>query len=181
LVVLFVLVAVVYKSLLIPLRATFSIALSVAWAYGLTVLVYQFFIGMDIYWLGPIMTFSITTGLGLDYDIFLVSKIVEYMEQGFSTRAAITKGVSRTGTTITGAGIIMAIAFGGQLFSKIPLLNQYAMILFCAVVLDTFVVRTAFVPAVLQLCAEYNWWPGIKPADRKGKEFRGDDESIDEE
>jgi RND superfamily putative drug exporter len=181
LVVLFVLVAVVYRSILIPLRATFTIALSVAWAYGLTVIVYQFIMGMDLYWLGPVMTFSITTGLGLDYDIFLISKIVEYMEQGFSTSAAITKGVSRTGTTITGAGVIMAVAFGGQLFSKIPFLNQYAMVLFCAVVLDTFVVRTAFVPAVLQLCGEYNWWPGIKPAERKGKHFKGNDESIDED
>jgi RND superfamily putative drug exporter len=162
LVVLFILVAIVYRSFFIPLRATFTIGLSVAWAYGVTVIIYQYIKNLDIYWLGPVMAFSITTGLGLDYDIFLISKIVEYIENGFSTSAAITKGVYRTGNTITGAGVIMAVSFGGQLFSSIPLLNQYALIMFSAVILDTFVVRTAVVPAILQLLGYWNWWPGMR-------------------
>jgi RND superfamily putative drug exporter len=160
--ILLIMVGIAFKSVLIPLRSVLTIGLSVAWAYGITVLYFQQTLHDRLYWLGPIMTFSIVTGLGLDYDIFLIAKVYEYMEKGFSTSAAITKGMYRTGNIITGAGIIMGVSFIGQLFSQITLLNQIGTILVSSVLLDTFLVRTVMVPAILQLIGDWNWWPGIK-------------------
>jgi len=109
------------------------------------------------------MTFSICTGLGVDYEMFLLSTIREYIKQGFSTSAAITKGVYRSGQVISGAGVMMTLAFICQLASSIPLLRQSACVLITSILLDTFVVRTALSPAIMQLIGDWNWWPGISP------------------
>ena len=101
---------------------------AIAWVFGLSVLVYQNGIlkwsnfaplsptpnGKDepgMCWLIPVMAFSIMVGLSLDYDVFLVSRIVEYRAEGKSDRESVLLGLAKTGRIITAAGIIMAIAF----------------------------------------------------------------------
>jgi RND superfamily putative drug exporter len=168
--ILLILVGLTFRSVLIPIRSVLTIGLSVGWAYGILVVIFQKIIGENIYWLTPVMTFSIIIGLGMDYDIFLISKIREYVEDGFNTRAAIVKGVYRTGNLITGAGIIMAISFAGQLFSSITLLNQIGTVLVSSVLLDTFLVRTSMVPAILHLIGDWNWWPGLKFQDLQDRD-----------
>eukprot|EP00475_Leptophrys_vorax_P023484 TRINITY_DN32116_c0_g1_i5.p1 TRINITY_DN32116_c0_g1~~TRINITY_DN32116_c0_g1_i5.p1 ORF type:complete len:287 (+),score=60.98 TRINITY_DN32116_c0_g1_i5:1032-1892(+) len=160
--ILLIIIGVSFKSLLIPIRSIFTIGLSAGWAYGICVIHFQYILDEPIYWLCPLFSFSIIVGLGLDYDIFLISKIYEYVQQGFCTKDAITKGVYRTGNVITGAGAIMAISFGGYIFSEVTLLNQIGTVIVSSILLDTFLVRTAMVPAILQLCGDWNWWPGLR-------------------
>jgi len=117
----------------------------------------------SIYWLIPVMCFSILVGLGLDYDIFLFSRVVEYRKLGYNDRAAIVKGLYRTGGIITAAGVIMFIAFAGLMLSEEMVLNQYGFMLSFAVLADTFVVRTLVVPAIMSLAGPVNWWPGAMP------------------
>ena len=76
------------------------------------------------FWLMPILAFSLTTGLGLDYDIFLLSSICEERMAGWGDRDAVAVGLLRSGPVISWAGLIMAVAYSGFLFSEIPLLNQ---------------------------------------------------------
>ena len=113
-----------------------------------------------LFWIAPVMTVTILIGLALDYDVFLFARIYEYHQVGVPTREAIARGVHNTGSVITAAGIIMAIAFCGLLFSQITTLNQTGFIFVVAVLVDTFIIRTMLVPAVLSMAKEVNWWPG---------------------
>ena len=93
-------------------------------------------------WLIPVISFSIMTGLALDYDIFLVSRIVEYRQLGYDEDSAIMLGLHKTGRIISAAGIVMAIAFGGLFLADEPAMNQLSFFLVFSVLIDTFFVRT---------------------------------------
>lgn len=170
----FVLMGVAFKSLVAPIRSVLTLALTVAFVYGLLVLVYQkgafAFLGLRcldnahaVSWLPPVMSFSIIVGLGLDYDVFLISRVYEYRLEGNTDHAAAVKGICSTGYIITAAGLIMAVAFGGLMTSEELLLNQTSFLLVFAVLLDTFVVRTLCVPALLGITDTLSWWPSKMP------------------
>mmetsp|Transcript_9791 Transcript_9791/g.17871 ORF Transcript_9791/g.17871 Transcript_9791/m.17871 type:complete len:907 (+) Transcript_9791:219-2939(+) len=166
----FLMISLLLRSAFVPLRYAFTLVFPLSFIFGLAVLVYQEgaleWLGWDavrstdgLFWFTPIITFPVCLGLALDYDIFLVCRIAEYRTLGFTNKAAILKAVYETGGIITAAGIIMAIAFGGMLFSTTDALNQIGWILFSSVLFDTFVVRTILVPAVISLAGNANWWP----------------------
>ncbi|UJG44094.1 MAG: MMPL family transporter [Candidatus Heimdallarchaeum endolithica] len=170
----YVLIVIMFRSLFIPLRLLITIGLTLSWIFGLAVLVFEQNVldwlfpnvlnGVNsLYWIVPIISFSIVLGLGLDYDIFLLSRISEYRKKGYSDRSAIIKGVEKTGTIITAAGIIMAIAFSGLLISSEMILNQIGFILCISVLVDTFFIRTILVPAIMSLAQKWNWWPKKMP------------------
>ena len=135
----FILIAISFKSISAPLRLVLTIVLTLAFCYGLTVLTYQFGILSwlksdavgnygSVNWLPPgeysyihcvyrsnvvlylVMCFTIIVGLALDYDVFLIGRVLEYREAGYTSDGSIIKGVYKTGYIITDAGIIMAIA-----------------------------------------------------------------------
>ncbi|MHA1303148.1 MAG: MMPL family transporter [Candidatus Heimdallarchaeaceae archaeon] len=175
--VVYILIALMFRSAFIPLRLLITIGLTLSWIYGLAVLVFEmgifdwlFPVLIDIdamYWITPVMAFSILVGLGLDYDVFLLSRISEYRRKGYTERSAIHKGVYRTGGIISAAGIIMAIAFSGLMMSTEMVLNQFGFILCFAVLVDTFIIRTILVPAIMSLAEKWNWWPGKMPKPTK--------------
>lgn len=160
-----------FRSVVIPLRSLITNCLTLGFVYGSSVLVYQRGI---LNWTGwgavqpipeglnytlPVIMFSMITGICSDYDIFLLVRIMEYRTNGLSTRASVEKGLVSTGGIITAAGIIMAIAFGGLLFSAIPSVNVMGFMMVAAVLYDTFIARCIVNPAVMSLLGRYNWWP----------------------
>lgn len=170
----FLLVGFAMKSLLIPLRSVASIALTLAWVYGLLALTYQYgalnWTGLSTFksmggvaWTAPVMSFSILVGLGLDYDTFLLMRVQELRMSGMTEHGALVKGLYKTGSIITAAGLVMAVAFGGLLASSIPSLDQLSFSLVSAVLLDTFVIRSCLVPAIVSLLGPLNWWPRKMP------------------
>jgi len=176
--------ALVFRSAFVPFRMMLCTALPISLVYGMGILVFQkgalnwlspTLGDFDkIYWLIPVMSFSILVGLGLDYDIFLFSRVVEYRKRGYQDRAAIIKGVYKTGGIITGAGLIMAVAFGALSLSKEMALNQFAFFLCVAVLLDTFIVRSMMVPALVSLAGPLNWWPAKVPQAARDEYYVGD-------
>lgn len=170
----YILVSFFFKSLTAPLRSVFTIGITLMFCYGLAVLVYQYgwldWLGFDsvgdtgeIAWLPPLMVFSIIVGLGLDYDIFLASRVLEFRLLGYDEDSSILKGLYKTGGIITAAGTIMAVAFGGLIFASELLLNQFGFYIFVAVIMDTFVVRTIMVPILMGASGKYTWWPQQLP------------------
>ena len=125
------------------------------------------------------MAFSILVGLGLDYDLFLSLRIAEFRRLGFSNTASIRKGVYKTGSIITGAGLIMAIAFFGLTLSSTLTLIEFGFMLCFAVLFDTFLVRTIFLPALLHILGEANWYPSRMPKQCKGDlDQEGEDDDL---
>ena len=182
--VVFVLIGLAFRSAVVPLRAVLSIGLTIVLVYGAAVFVFEDgalgwlrFAGLaplkedqSLSWIPPILSFSVVVGLGLDYDVFLLSRIVEAREGGEgagrcrSDREAVVVGLTMSGATITAAGCIMAVAFSGLLFSAEPVLNQISFFLVFAVLVDTFLIRALFVPALMCALEGYNFWPRRMPA-----------------
>ena len=173
LIVVYIIIAIMFKSVFIPLRLIITVGITLSWIYGLTIVVFKstFFGNLipvlgdvnSLYWITPIMAFSILIGLALDYDIFLLSRISEFRDKGFTDKASIHKGLYKTGNVISFAGIIMAIAFSGLLLAREMVLIQFGFMLCVAVLIDTFIIRTILVPAIMAIAEKWNWWPGKKP------------------
>ncbi|CAE7664961.1 mmpL11, partial [Symbiodinium sp. KB8] len=169
--------AVVYlsfQSLLVPLRLALALCFTLVGTFGMGVIVYQttllhglcphlqHFYGIT-YEVIPLVT-GIAIALGLDYDIFLVSRILEFRLQRYSDRASIFRGVLKTGDVISGAGLIMSLAFSGLVVSDKIFFQQFGVLIITSVLLDTFVVRTVLVPALMLTAQEWNWWPRTMPS-----------------
>lgn len=169
-------VGVALRSVVIPLRSIVAIVCTLAFCYGSATLVYERgvlnWLGFDglhafadnpsLLWMPPIVSFGIIVGLALDYDLFLLVRVAEYRKkENFPNTEAVTRGLISTGPIITSAGVIMAVAFSGLLFSKTPAMNQLSFFLVSAVLYDTFVVRTLIVPAMMSLFGDASWWPGL--------------------
>jgi len=182
--VIFVFIAVVFRSVFIPFRMIFTVAFTVAAAFGIGVVIFQYdwshslwtgMQGVSAYsWTVPIFSFSLLCALALDYDVFLLTRLVELKTKGFTDEAAVAKAVWRTGRIISFAGLIMAISFGGLMFSGIIMLNQFGFIALFAVLLDTFVVRTFFVPSLMSIAPRVSWWPRKYPESKRGIDDMGE-------
>ena len=151
-------------------------ALTLWFAFGCCVLIYQDHrLSIDflttrtadrgVSWLAPLLCFTIVVGLGLDYDIFFLARVHEYRFVGrLSDRDACVEAAARTGTVISSAAVIMAVAFSGLFFSTTTILNQAAFLLTCAVLFDAFVVRALVTPSLLhdedrvELERRRRWW-----------------------
>ncbi|MCD1296346.1 multidrug RND transporter [Methanocella sp. CWC-04] len=153
----FVLVALL-RSVFTPARLVVTLLMSIFWTLAAFIIVFQFWMGASIIWLLPIMLFCVLMGLGVDYDIFLVSRIREEVLNGKSEEEAITHAVEATGTIITLCGAVMASAFGSMLLSDMLELKEFGFVLCLAIILDATVMRLVVVPAVMVLMKKYNWW-----------------------
>ena len=159
-----------FGSFVLALRGIITIAVTILFVQGMAKITYcdnYFeFVGLPgltptkdvgLIWLVPPVTFPILVGIALDYDIFFVGRVVEFKENGLTTRSSILAGIVETGTIITAAGVIQALAFFGLLLGDIPVLNQLSFYLLCGVLFDTFIVRTLVVPSVMFWIGDYNF------------------------
>ncbi len=160
---LLVVLFVVLRSWIIPLLAVATIGLSIAWSWGLTYLVLGRLLGIPIFFFVPTLMFILILGLGIDYNIFLLSRIREERLRGRSSPDAVAEGLARTGGIITAAAVILAGAFATLLVGDFSLLVAIGFSVAVAVILDAMVVRTYLVPSVLQVLGERVWrLPGRK-------------------
>jgi len=170
----FVICGLFFRSVVVPLRAILTISMTLGWVYGFGVLTYQrgalAWLGAaevanmhGVSWMVPVMSFTILVGLGLDYDIFLLTRILEFREMGYDDRSAVLLGLSHTGYVISAAGVIMVIAFGGLFLSAEAAMNELAFFLVFDISMDTFIIRTILVPCVMAIVGTYNFWPRRLP------------------
>ncbi len=148
-------------SVFTPLRLIFTILLSVSWAMATVLLVSENIMGSQVIWMMPIMLLVIMVGLGLDYDIFLVTRIREYVAGGSKDEEAIESAVEHTGGVITASGLVTAGAFGTMMLSRIPMLQQLGLAIATVVLLDATLIRIYLVPSIMRHMKRLNWWaPG---------------------
>jgi len=147
----FIVLFALLRSATIALSLLAAIGTSIAWALALLVATFQWILGIKIYWLTPIMITTALLGLGMDYGIFLVTRVKEEMIKGKEKVEAIITAVETTGMVITACGIIMAAAFGSLGVSSFKMLQEMGFAFAAAVLLDTFLVRPLFLPSILRL------------------------------
>jgi putative drug exporter of the RND superfamily len=163
----FVLLLVVFRSIIVPLKAILMNLLSVGAAYGLMVMVFQKGWGADLLGLQkvdfveawvPLFLFAVLFGTSMDYHVFLLSRIRERFDQTGDNRESVAFGLRRTGGIITGAALIMVAVFGGFAAGDLVMFQQLGFGLAVAVFLDATVVRSVLAPAAMRLLGAANWW-----------------------
>ncbi len=178
----------VFRSVLVPLKAVIMNCISVAAAFGMTVVVFQWgyggkLIGLDgptgaIWVLGPVLVFAIVFGLSMDYEVFLLARIKEEFDASHDNDSATIAGLAATGATITNAALIMILVFGAFAFARVLAVQVIGFGLAVAVLLDATVIRMVMVPAVMHLAGRFNWWPGYRRPSTAGDYRRGSRDSI---
>ena len=162
----FLLLLVVFRSILVPLKAVVMNLLSIGAAYGVLVAVFQKGIGTSIFNAGkgpiesflPMMLFAILFGLSMDYEVFLLSRIKEEYDRTGDNGLAVADGLSATARVITAAALIMVTVFGSFVFGDERVIKEFGLGLAVAIFIDATVVRMLLVPATMELLGDANWW-----------------------
>jgi RND superfamily putative drug exporter len=159
----FLLLMLVFRSILVPLTATLGFLLSVLATLGATVAVFQegafgLMEGQPIVSFMPIFLIGVVFGLAMDYQVFLVTRIREAHVHGYSMRDAIVDGFRNSARVVTAAATIMTAVFAAFMLQDEPIIKSMGFALAAAVVFDAFVVRMVLIPALLYLMGDRAWW-----------------------
>ncbi len=162
----FLLLTAVFRSLVIPATAAVMNMLSAAAAFGVITAVFQFgwlasLLGINstgpIEAFIPVMMFAILFGLSMDYEVFLVTRIYEEWHKTQDNRLAVTRGLAATGRTITAAAAIMILVFGSFMLGGQIIIEMFGLGLASAVLLDALIVRSILVPGLMLILGKANW------------------------
>ena len=163
----FLLLTMVFRSVVVPAKAILMNLLSVGAAYGLIVLIFQKGFATSVLgfqqvesieaWL-PLFLFSVLFGLSMDYHVFLLSRIKERYDVTGDNAGAVAFGLRSTGRLITGAALIMVVVFGGFAMGDLVMFQQMGFGLGVAVLIDATLIRSILVPASMKLLGNWNWY-----------------------
>ncbi len=162
----FLLLMVVFRSVLVPLKAVIMNLLSIGAAFGVVVAAYQWgwagplldIDGAPIEPFMPMMLFAIVFGLSMDYEVFLLSRVKEEFDRTGDSHTSVADGLAATARVITAAALIMVFVFGSFLLETDRTIKLFGTGLATAVFLDATIVRMLLVPATMELLGDRNWW-----------------------
>ena len=163
----FLLLMVVFHSLVIPIKAIALNLLSTAAAFGVMVAVFQDGIIGHTFGLAqsavieswvPIFVFAILFGLSMDYHVFILTRIKEARDHGMSSNEAVARGIAITSGTITSAATIMVLVFAAFITIPFAFIQELGLGLAVAVLLDATVIRSVLLPSTMTLLGDWNWW-----------------------
>jgi RND superfamily putative drug exporter len=162
----FLLLMLVFRSLLVPLKAVIMNLLSIGAAYGVTVALFQWGWLSDVTgvqpgpietWV-PMMLFAVVFGLSMDYEVFLLSRVREEWRRTGDSRTSVADGLAATAKVITAAAAIMVVVFGSFMLEFERTMKMMGTGLAIAILLDATIVRLVLVPATMELLGDRNWW-----------------------
>ncbi len=166
----FVVLAVMLRSLLLPLKAILMNLLSIGAAYGVLVVVFQWgwldgFLGFQslgaVDTLTPPLVLAVVFGLSMDYEVFLLARIKERYEEHGDNQRAVAEGLASSAGTISSAALIMTAVFSVFVLTGVPSIKELGLGNAIAIAIDATLVRLILVPAAMQLMGKWNWWlPG---------------------
>ncbi len=174
-----------FRSLFVAVKAIVLNLVSVAAAFGALVLVFQDGDGSrllgvsggtgSVFPLVPIVTFAIVFGLSMDYEVFLVARVLEGRRTGMREQDAIPEGMARTAGLITSAAAIMIVVFAAFTFGHFLVVKMIGFTLAIAVLIDATLVRMVIGPALLGIAGDWNWWPaGLAGMAKEQRELNSD-------
>ncbi len=180
----YLLLLVMFRSLLLPLKALVMNVLSISVTYGALVLVFQWGYLSSLFNFtsngfiddtAPIILFCVLFGLSMDYEVFLLSRIREEWLRTHDNRWAVARGLAKTGGVITNAALLFVIVAGAFTFTSLVVTKEFGLGLTVAVIVDATIIRILLVPATMRLLGRWNWWlPGrpLPPAQKTLSEPR---------
>ena len=163
----FLLMMVTFRSIVIPIKAIILNLLSVGAAYGVLVLVFQEGWGEDLLgftsnggitnWL-PVFLFVILFGLSMDYHVFILTRVRELYDAGYSTEDAVRKGIAGSAGTVTAAAVVMVLVF--SVFATLSFIDfkEMGVGLAVAILIDATIIRGILLPASMKLLGDWNWY-----------------------
>lgn len=163
----YVLLFLLFRSILLPLKAVLMNALSITASYGALVLIFQdgnlqnllsFTSTGMIEATAPIVLFCIIFGLSMDYEVFLLSRVKEIYDRTHDNTGSVSEGLEKTGSIITSAALLMVIVCGSFAFADIVIVKLMGVGLGIAIAIDASIVRALLVPALMRLMGRLNWW-----------------------
>ena len=163
----FVLLFMMFGSILVPLKALVLNVLSLSATFGAMVWIFQdgnlsgvldFTATGSIDSSTPILMFCVAFGLSMDYEVFLLSRIKEEHDAGADDRRAVALGLERTGRIVTAAALLISVVFLAFATSHVTFIKLFGLGLALAVLMDAFVIRGTLVPAFMRLAGRANWW-----------------------
>lgn len=164
----FLILAISFRSLLLPVKAVLMNGLSVLAAYGATVLAFQqgflrsllgFTPTGSLDSIVPVFIFCVLFGLSTDYEVFLLARIREELRRTGDNAGSIATGLARTGRIITSAALIMVVIFGAFSFANLVVIKELGFAMAVGVLVDATLIRALLVPAAMKVLGEWNWWP----------------------
>jgi putative drug exporter of the RND superfamily len=153
---------IVLGSLILPVFAIVSVLMSIVWTLALTVIVFQSAFNYGLLFITPLILFVLLLGLGMDYNIFILTRIREEAAKGQHLNNAIVHAIQQTGGIITAAAIILAGSLGTLLLSSNMMLKEMGFAFCFSILIDALVVRKYLVPAVMSTFGKWNWYNPIK-------------------
>jgi RND superfamily putative drug exporter len=163
----FLLLSIVFRSIVIPLVGAVMNLLSIGAAFGILVAIYQWGYIDKVFGISrtgpvesfiPVILFAILFGLSMDYQVFLVTRMhEEYMKTG-DNRTAVRNGLAATGKTITAAALIMILVFGSFILGGVVVIKEFGIGLAGGILIDAVFIRMAVVPSLMMIIGKANWW-----------------------
>lgn len=173
----YVLLFILFRSVLLPLKAVLMNILSISASYGALVLIFQdgnlnnllsFSSTGIIEATAPIVLFCIIFGLSMDYEVFLLTRVKELYDGNHDNTLSVAQGLEKTGSIITSAALLMVIVCGSFAFADIVIVKLLGVGLGVAIAMDASIIRALIVPALMRLMGNLNWWaPGWLTAKRR--------------
>jgi RND superfamily putative drug exporter len=156
----------VLGSLFLPLFALVSVLMSIVWTLAITAVVFESVFSYGLLFMTPLILFVLLLGLGMDYNIFILTRIREEAAKGENLKTAIVHSIEQTGGIITAAAVILAGSLGTLMLSSNLLLVEMGFAFAFSILIDALVVRTYLVPAVMSMLGKWNWYNPIKRLQR---------------
>jgi putative drug exporter of the RND superfamily len=158
----FIIMLIITRALIPALVIVLTVALSLAAAFGLSVLVWQDLLGIQLHWLVLPMAVIILLAVGSDYNLLLVSRFKQEIHAGLKT--GIIRSIAGTGKVVTSAGLVFAITMGSMITSDLRIIGQVGTTIMIGLLFDTLVVRSFMTPSIAALLGRWFWWPlNVRP------------------
>ena len=167
----FLVMLLITRSVVAALVIIGTVAFSYSGAFGLSVLVWQHFLGIPLSWLNLPITFIILVAVGSDYNLLLIARYLEESKAGLNT--GLIRAVANSGKVVTTAGIVFATTMMAMLSSDLLSVGQLGSIIGLGLLLDTLIVRSFITPAIARLLGPLFWWPRIIRSRPAPAQYRG--------
>jgi RND superfamily putative drug exporter len=166
----FVIMLLITRSLVAAMVIVGTVALSLGASFGLSVLVWQYILGIDLHWMVLAMAVIVMLAVGSDYNLLLVSRFKEEIHAGLKT--GIIRAMGGSGKVVTSAGLVFAFTMGSMVVSDLRIIGQVGTTIALGLLFDTLIVRSFMTPSIAALLGRWFWWP-MQVQSRPGRPLPG--------